>query len=48
MLNDQQFKGKLKIFRMDELIKEVYEYVSPKAQAEVVVDKKAKAPAKGK
>ncbi len=36
----------LKIFRMDEMIKEVVDYVSPKQQE--VPDPKAKAPAKGK
>lgn len=33
---------------MEEMIKEVIEYVTPKQQTEVVVDKKAKPPVKGK
>ncbi|CDW87464.1 mitogen-activated protein kinase organizer [Stylonychia lemnae] len=39
------YNNKVKVFKMDDLIKEVYEYVSPKPQA-VEVDKSKKAPAK--
>ena len=46
LLNDLNFHNKLKIFRMDNLIKEAVEYITPKQVTEPVAVK-GKAPPKG-